>query len=158
MDANFNADEIFEMAEEIERQGARFYRKVAERLKDAAQKDLLLNLAAMEDNHEKTFSSMRKDFSDQEFDPNVFDPEGLAASYLRAIAKGKVFNVNNSSKILTGQETIGDILNMAIGFEKDSIVFYIGIKEMVPDTFGKDKVDKIIEEEMRHIVMLTEEL
>jgi len=88
----------------------------------------------------------------------VFDPEGLAASYLRAIAKGTVFNVNNSSKILTEQETIGDILKMAIGFEKDSIVFYIGIKEMVPDTFGKDKVDKIIEEEMRHIVMLTEEL
>lgn len=30
MSFNFNADEIFEMAEEIERNGAKFYRKAAE--------------------------------------------------------------------------------------------------------------------------------
>ena len=32
------------------------------------------------------------------------------------------------------------------------------MKEMVPETYGKDKLDKIIKEEMGHIKMLSKEL
>jgi len=52
MGYDFNADEIFEMAEQIERNGASFYRKSAESIDDPAEKKLLLDLAAMEDEHE----------------------------------------------------------------------------------------------------------
>jgi hypothetical protein len=41
MSFEFNADEILEMAEQIERNGARFYRKAAELVKDAAVSKLL---------------------------------------------------------------------------------------------------------------------
>ena len=60
---NFNADEIFEMAEQIERNGAKFYRKAAESI-DSKSRDLLLGLAAMEDEHQKTFAAMRGELSD----------------------------------------------------------------------------------------------
>ena len=59
---------------------------------------------------------------------------------------------------LTGRESLEEILQTAIGLEKDSITFYLGIREMVPEKLGKDKVDRIIKEEMSHVVMLTEEL
>ena len=46
------------------------------------------------------------------------------------------------------------ILRSAIQAEKDSIVLYLGMKEMVPQKAGKDKIDAIIKEEMGHIRIL----
>ncbi len=64
MSYDFNADEIFEMAEQIERNGAKFYRRMAENVSDISIPQLFLDLAAMEDEHEKTFASIRADLSD----------------------------------------------------------------------------------------------
>ena len=50
------------------------------------------------------------------------------------------------------------ILKAAILAEKDAIVFYLGMKEMVPDRYGKDKLDKIIKEEMDHIRTISKHL
>jgi rubrerythrin len=47
---------------------------------------------------------------------------------------------------------------MAIGIERDSIDFYVGLKEAVSHRAGKDKVEDIIKEEMRHIVILDQSL
>ncbi len=153
---NFNADEIFEMAEQIERNGAKFYRKAAESIADD-DRDLLLRLAAMEDEHERTFAAMRSELSEDEKTPLTFDPDNEAALYLRAMADGKVFK-SDPSESLSGNESIQDILKTAIGLEKDSIVFYTSMKELVPKTSGKEKVDAIIKEEIGHIVELTREL
>jgi len=51
-----------------------------------------------------------------------------------------------------------DILQKAIGMEKDSIVFYLGIKELVPERLGKGRIDAIIREEMNHITSLSKRL
>ena len=55
---DFNADEIFEMAEQMERNGEKFYKDAAATIGDEAHKKLLLNLAAMEVDHEKTFKAL----------------------------------------------------------------------------------------------------
>ena len=152
----FNADEVFEMAEEIERNGAKFYRKAAES-KDGDNRGLLLGLAAMEDEHEKTFAAMRGELSAEEKTPITFDPDNDAALYLRAMADGKVFK-SDPSEALSGNESIQDILKTAIGMEKDSVVFYTSMNELVTKTSGKEKVDAIIKEEIGHVVQLTEQL
>ena len=160
MSYNFNADEVFEMAEQIERNGVRFYRETAENISDASARQLFLDLAAMEAEHEKVFASMRADLPDEEREPTVFDPEGEAALYLRALADLRVFGKEGEKDFilsgdLTEQEKIRKILRSAIGLEKESIVFYLGMKELVPTRFGKDKIDKIIKEEMGHIRLLS---
>ena len=152
----FNADEIFEMAEQIERNGAKFYRKAAESIADD-DRDLLLRLAAMEDEHERTFAAMRSELSEDEKTPLTFDPDNEAALYLQAMADGKVFK-SDPSESLSGNESIQDILKTAIGLEKDSIVFYTSMKDVVPKSAGKEKVDAIIKEEIGHIVDLTKQL
>ena len=50
------------------------------------------------------------------------------------------------------------ILKAAIQAEKDSIVFYLGMKDVVPPTLGGDKVDKIIREERTHLTTLSRRL
>jgi len=78
-----------------------------------------------------------------------------AAMYLRAWADGHVFDPKAApSQQLTGKETREEILRIAIGLEKDSIAFYVGIKQAIPPEWGQAKVDAIIKEEMGHIRLL----
>ena len=163
MSYDFNADEIFEMAEQIERNGAKFYRRMAENVSDISIRQLFLDLAAMEDEHEKTFASMRADLSDQERKPTVFDPEGEAALYLRALANLRVFDEEGKEDFvlpedLPEEEKTKKIFRVAIGLEKDSIAFYLGMKELVPERLGKKKIDDIMKEEMGHIRLLSNRL
>lgn len=158
MSVRFSADEVFHMAEQIERNGARFYRKAAEKTEGEAQ-TILLKFAAMEDEHEKTFQGMRAELPDEARRPMVFDPDGDLGLYLNAMADGYVFNVREDpSEALTGQETVEDLFDMALGREKDSVVFYVSIKEAVPIDVGRDKIDRIIREELGHIGILSREL
>jgi rubrerythrin len=150
---DFNADEVFEIAVQIERNGAKFYRNCAENVTDTSKKQLLIDLAEMEDEHEETFKSLRKELSLDEKLQTTFDPDGDSERYLRALADTRVFyekDVDTSS--------IKEILKAAITAEKDSIVFYLGMKGVVPDHLGKDKLDDIIKEEMGHISLLSKEL
>ena len=124
----FNADEVFEMAEQIERNGAKFYRKAAAKLPEVGQ--LLLKLAEMEDQHEITFADMRKELSGTELEQQVFDPDDEAQMYLRVMADGHIFNVKaDPAEKLAGVNTSQDVLKMALGVERDSIAFYVGLKE-----------------------------
>jgi len=59
---------------------------------------------------------------------------------------------------LKGQETAENILKIALGIERDSIAYYTGLKEYVPVKAGKDKVEDVIREEIKHIVILSEKL
>jgi rubrerythrin len=159
MSFEFNADEILAMAEQIERNGALFYRKAAGLVEDLEVSKLLLDLAAWEEGHEKAFSSMRHMLKEQESKPTAFDPDDETALYLRAMADGHVFDVRvDPAHKLTGKESAKDILQMAIGQEKDSIVFYLGVRDMVSEVMGKDKIDEIIREEMRHIGFLNKQI
>jgi len=153
MNYDFNADEILQMAEQIEKNGAAFYRECAGKIEDPAAVKLLQDLAAMEDQHEKTFADIRSRLSAKEKETTTFDPDGEAVLYLKALADTKVFF---EKSIDTGN--LEEILKEAITAEKDSIVFYLGMKALVPEELGVVRVDAIIKEEMSHISLLSKEL
>jgi rubrerythrin len=153
MSYDFNADEIFEMAEQMERNGAKFYRNAAENVADSANKELLTGLAKMEEAHEKLFKSMRTELTAAEKASTVFDPSSEASLYLRALVDSRVFfkkEIDLTSMV--------EILKSAIEAEKDSIVFYLGMKEEVPENLGKNRIEAIIKEEMGHIRLLSKQL
>lgn len=159
MSIPFSADEIFEIAAQIERNGARFYRRAAEGPGSSRVRNKLLDLAAREDEHGKVLAAMRASLSPQEKEPTVSDPWGESLLYLKGIADGHVFDLKTDpAAALTGKETVEEVLRAAIGHEKDSIVFYVGMREIVPERLGKDKIDAIIQEEMGHMSTLSNEL
>jgi rubrerythrin len=150
---DFNAKDIFEMAKQIERNGVKFYQTAAASISGEKEKQMLLMLSKMEEQHEKTFAEMEAALKDKETASTVFDPEDEAALYLKALADTRVFfekAVDTSS--------MKSILKEAIGAEKDSIVFYLGMKDLVPEQSGKKRLDDIIKEEMGHIRLLAKEL
>jgi rubrerythrin len=157
MSMPFNADEVFEMAEQIERNGGKFYRAAAKKFPEVSK--LLLDLAVMEDKHLKTYSDMRAELSGTELEEPVFDPDGQAQMYLRVMADGHVFDVKaDPVEKLANKDKPEGVLKMAIGLERDSIAFYVGLKEAVSGKAGKDKIEDIIKEEMGHIVILNQKL
>jgi rubrerythrin len=155
----FNAEEVFEIAEEIERNGARFYRRGAEMAEGNEDRDLLLSLAEMEDSHVKIFASMREELLGSDSYLKDFDPQDEAVAYLRALADGKIFDLRADPVEYLGiNRSMIDILQKALELEKDSVVFYTGILRMVPKALGREKIEHIIREEMRHIVSIKVEL
>ena len=153
MGHDFNVDEIFQMAEQIERNGAKFYRDAADSISDESAIQVLLDLAKMEDEHLILFEYLRSNLSGSDVEITVFDPAGEAEQYLRALADMRVFyqrEIDTSS--------LEEVYKEAIIAEKDSIVFYLGMKELVPERLGKDRIDKIIKEEMKHIRLLGNKL
>jgi rubrerythrin len=149
----FNADEIFEMALQIERNGEKFYRDSAKRVKDSEARDLLARLADMEVEHQKVFRGMQSALTAADRKAMTYDPSNEAGLYLASLANTKVF----FKKDLDTSKLEG-IFRSALAAEKDSIAFYLGMKELVPMGSGRVKIEEIIKEEMRHIRILGERL
>ena len=159
MGITFNANEVFEMAEEIERNGAKFYRSAAEKASDDKIKKMLLSMAAMEDKHLKIFEEMREHLSTQEKEENVFDPNDEASMYLQTMADARSWEGRKSpDEQLSGNETVKEIIEIALNSEKESVVFYYGLRSLVPPRAGRDRIDEIITEELSHIRILLEQL
>jgi rubrerythrin len=155
MGIRFNIDEVFAMAIKIEENGAAFYRRAAELNRGNSTVQLLENLAKMEDQHKKIFEQMRAELEDKDKEEQSYDPFNEAVLYLNAMADlhgGE--GSPNLADSLTGRETLKEIINTGRDLEKKSILYYLGLKDLIPEKLGKDKIDKIIGEEKKHVVQL----
>ena len=156
MNVNFNAFEVFEIAEQIERNGTYFYLKAAELFDEPKTCQTLLNLAEWEKEHERIFALMRQQLSEQ--NRHAPGPDDLLPDP-RVMAGMAVFGIRSDpAEELNGRQNETYIIRKAVEKEKDSIVFYHGLKEFVPDGADKDKINEIIKEEMKHIVILDQVL
>lgn len=159
MSVEFNADEVFEMAEEIERNGAKFYREAASNAASSEVREMFQNMASMEDGHLRTFQEMRKSLTEQEKGETAFDPYNEASLYLQALADSKGFEgMKSPTQKLTGKESVQELFEIAIGAEKNSVLYYVGLKDLVSAEAGRDKIEAIIREEVRHIADLRRRL
>lgn len=150
MGYHFSVDEIFEMAKQIEVNGAKFYREAAAKVEGKSEKAFLTDLAQMEDKHEKTFEKMHEEFKKLAKDQEMFDPEGQAVLYLKALADTKIFFKKDAPG-----DNMESIIHSALRAEQDSVIFYLGMCELVSDELGKSRVDGIIQEELEHIRILS---
>ena len=158
MTRTLNAFEAFEIAEQIERNGSSFYRKAAELFDDSHISAMFLEMAGWETGHEAVFAAMRKQLSEETREQRTFKPEEPPLDP-KAMAGLAVFGIRpEPADELTGGESREEVLKMAVEKEKDSIVYFTGLKEFVPARAGSDKIDDIIKEEMRHIRILSQSL
>ena len=144
---------------QIERNGAKFYRGAAELFDESRVHNLFLQLADWEITHEQVFADMRNELIAQGPELSAFEAESDVIFDAQSMAGLAVFgNSMGPSAELTGKETITDILKGAIEKEKDSIVFYTGLKGFAPAGTARDKIADIIKEEMHHIRILNQSL
>ena len=116
--------------------------------KEKAFKKLFETLAQKELRHEKTFSELKEITGDEE-------PEGWedVSQYLRAIVESAFFlGEKKSLTALESVKTISEAVDYALGFEKETLLYYLVIRDAVRE---KEIVDEIINEEQSHIMWLS---
>lgn len=144
----YSVREAIEMAIQTEKIGYEFYSSMAEKFKsDAELNDLFSILSRKEKVHEKMFSELKDIIGEKE--P---DEWGEVSNYMRAIVESAFFLGKDSAAV--HMENIRDIkgaVGFAIAFEKETMLFFYGIRDAVKE---KDIVDEIINEERSHIMWL----
>jgi rubrerythrin len=155
----FNADEIFSLGVQIEKNGFAFYSAAAEHTEDTDLKDLFSRLAEWEQVHAALFESLRLKLPVDTRDTDVFDQDNLIHLYLKAVADNNVFvkGLTLNPELLVWTSPV-KVLNTALDFEKDSVVFFSSMKEVATEKTGAVEVDKLVNEELRHIGFLTAEI
>jgi rubrerythrin len=144
----FSIREVVEQAIRTERLGYEFYTTIAKRFeKHDGLKKLFETLAGKELVHEKTFLELRGLIGDEE--PEKWEE---ISEYMRAIVESEFFlGKNKSLPSLEGVKTVDDAVQYAMGFEKDTLLHFYGLRDAVKE---KDMVDEVINEERSHIMWL----
>ncbi|MBM4276731.1 MAG: hypothetical protein FJ130_02475 [Deltaproteobacteria bacterium] len=151
----FNADEIFQMGLQIEVNGKEFYEAIAKKSSDGSVQQFFADLAKWESEHIWFFTRLRESLPDSARRGSAFDPGQELLTYLQATANSHVFIKNqNIHELASRCNTVTDALDLAMAFEKDSVVFYTMMRKVTPEEFGKKEIDRLIDEEIGHIAML----
>jgi rubrerythrin len=159
MDVEMSGYEVLEIAEKIERNGVKFYRRAAGLCNDAGISTLFVQLAQWESKHIEVFRQMRERLASQHWQLGDLRPDRLDGPDARAMAGLAVFGIQpDPNQELTGNESRADVLRLAIEKEKDSIVYYTGLKDFVPQEVDRKTLDEVIQEEMKHVRILVQSL
>ena len=154
--AIYKATDIIEMALEIEKSGEVFYRAVAKKVQSPEIKALFEDLAEQEVLHYEAFKKLEKINWDQSLMPA--DQWSQYLMYLQATIQSAFFEGRDKALALADQVTDGnEALQMAMGFEKETLLFFYDLRDMVTDA-DKKIIKRIIEEEKAHLRRLAEML
>lgn len=150
MEDVIDAAEVFRIAEQIETEGAVFYRHAADVSTNDEIKLTFSELAQWEGNHRKTFAEMREQATGNNL--KLKDDE---EAYKALAALNPFSDEVHPEKAVTGITTLKDALKAAILKEHETIRYYEGLKNFVADKSVIESIDQVIDEEKEHIEILT---
>lgn len=148
----FEPSEVFQFAIRIEENGEKFYRQMVQKFEDPKVKELFSYLADEEIKHKKTYEEMVSKI--EKYEPFETFP-GEYFAYLRAYADKIIFTQKEFDEEIAKIKDINTALDYAINAELNSILYYQEVKNLVSEN-QRSTIDKIIEEERRHFVKLSE--
>jgi len=152
MSISFSPNEFIKIAIGIESRGIAFYDIMTKSTESDAARDMFQRLSDMEREHIKTFESMLTDADAQQ--PAESYP-GEYAAYLQALVDSAVFTDDMiTSELATQADSDIEAMELAIGAEKDSILFYYEMRDIMPRK-AQPTVDRILTEEKSHLEALT---
>lgn len=149
----FAGSEIVELGIQIEKNGRDFYNALVEQLKNQKAKETFKYLAGEEEKHIAVFQNILD--SVHKYEPPESYP-GEYFAYMNALARDYVFTQKDKGREIA-KNVKGDkeAISLGIGFEKDSIIFYVGMKKVVPE-YDHKIVDRLITQEQDHLRQMSE--
>ena len=137
----------------IDKNGRDFFNALVRQSKNPAALRIFKYLAGEEEKHIAVFQNILS--KTERYEPIGLDADQYFA-YMNALASGYIFTQKDkgeeiAKKIKSDKEAV----DVGIGFEKDSIIFYEGMKKTVPD-YDQKIVDGLIAQEQTHLMQLIE--
>lgn len=152
MSPDYSVAELINIAIDIERRGIMFYDVMSRSTDDDSARAVFQGLARMERIHLATFEQMLNEIAEV---PPVDDGEREGTGYIESLLDDAVF----TDDMITGEaaaQADSDIkaMDLAISAEKDSILYYYEIRDLLPQSLTL-LVNRILGEEKRHLEQLT---
>lgn len=149
----FSGSEIVQIGIQIEKNGRDFYNTLEEQSTNKKGKEIFRYLAGEEEKHIKVFEQILS--SAENYEPAEAYP-GEYSNYMKALALESVFTqVGKGDELAKKVKSEKEAVEKGIGFEKDSIIFYEGMKKVVLGyTIGL--VEQLIVQEQLHLKKLIE--
>jgi len=149
----FSGSELINIAIGIEKNGLAFYQSLVKAEKNVMARGAYKYLADMEEKHLRTFQDML-DTVGQYKPPEIYTEE--YDLYLKALVDSAVFTDDKVAREMAEKVTSSaEAMQIALGAEKDSILFYSEMRNLVPERDRK-VVNRIIEEEKSHLRQLSD--
>ena len=153
MSITFTPGELIDIAIGIERRGITFYDIMAKSTENGMAREVFEKLVEMERLHIEVFQDML-DEAGKSPPPEASTEE--YAGYLRALIDDAVFNDDMiTSEMATQVDSDIKAVELGINAEKDSILFYYQMRDIMPQR-AFPTMNKIIAEEKSHLWQLSE--
>jgi len=149
----YSGSEVVEIAVQIEICGQAYYEAAIANARSDKARDIFAYLREEEKRHAKIFREMLPQMGDVEAPWR--DNEDYV-NYMHALAENRVFPTPDAAReAVRGLPDDASAIRYALGFEKDTILFFYELRSIVRD---KDQavIDELIEEERGHIRQLNE--
>jgi rubrerythrin len=157
MTRELTALEVLQIAEEMERNAAKFYRKAAGMFNDPSLSKLFSELAQWEKRHVQVFAEMKERFTMPAWELGHSDSERVDVARL-GVPPAVFGPESDPAKELTGHETRADVLDLALKKERYTIGYYTSLTEFALGEENLKVLKRIVEEEKKHVRVLTQSL
>ncbi len=152
----FNASEVFRIAVEIKGSCIVFYEKAKSVTKDPEVQKLFEDLAREEGEHRARLEEMSEKLPKDAWKPTVSDPEQELDFYIKMMADQHMFSsIEELDAQLEAVKETKDALRLALQFEKDSVIFFLGMQEATCEGKDRDLIALLIKEEQDHVRRLS---
>jgi rubrerythrin len=149
----FSGSEILEIGIQIEANGKAFYEALVAKAQNKSAQEIFSFLAAEEARHISVFQGMLAKV--EKSVPAESYPEEFS-EYMKELASEHIFTKKDrGAEIARAIKTDKEAIEKGISFEKDSIVFYEGMKKVIP-SYDYKAVEGLIEQEKLHLIKLTD--
>ncbi len=149
----FSGSEIVGLGIQIEKNGRDFYNALKEKSKNKRSAEIFKYLSGEEEKHIQVFQGILD--KTEKYEPAGLDADEYSA-YMNDLAAECIFTKEGKGREAAKKaKDDKEAVDMGIGFEKDSIVFYEGIKKMVPD-YDIKVINELIMQEESHLRQLSD--
>ncbi len=142
----FTITDICSIAMQIEYNGEQTYREVSAKTSLPHLQHLFQNMAKDEKRHAEWFKSIQLS---KQIPPEKQELEAMGRELLQDMVKDQTFSLD--AEQLNKEEDLCKLLEQFVTFEKDTILFYEFLSQLIEDRETKAHLEVIIQEEKGHI-------
>jgi len=139
-----NVADVITAAVEIERRGHAFYLRARDQAQSQESREFFTFMAEEEQKHRELFEAMLGRVAGLEL------PAGSSAEEYFAYVQA---SLDSHMLFVKDAPAGGDPYRMAMGFEKDTIVYFLAMLNLVPQSEAHH-VQRCIEEEKKHLALI----
>ncbi|MBU1871236.1 MAG: ferritin family protein [Candidatus Omnitrophica bacterium] len=149
----FAGSELVELGVQIENNGRDFYNTVAKQAKSEKAKEIFQYLAGEEEKHIVVFGKILDSL--EKYEP-AESYQGEYFTYMNTLASEQIFTQKDKgTQVAQKTKSDQEAIDLGIGFEKDSIIFYEGMRKVIPE-YDHKIVDELIQQEHKHLKQLSD--